>query len=81
MQNQKIPEKHRGRWETNAIFSYLDICHDWDGISPSDFGICHPWEDRTVMAAYTFASSRMEAWEYHIQQTDLDNAEKKRKKR
>lgn len=33
------------------------------------------------MAAYTFASSRMEAWEYHIQQTDLDNAEKKRKKR
>lgn len=32
------------------------------------------------MAAYTFASSRMEAWEYHVQQVDMENAEKKRRK-
>lgn len=32
------------------------------------------------MAAYTFASSKMEAWEHHIHETDMENAEKKRKK-
>ncbi len=33
------------------------------------------------MAAYTFASSKMEAWEGHIRQTEMEKAEKKRKKR
>ena len=40
----------------------VEVVFEWHRL-PSEFGLCEPEFDLTLMTAYTVAKRRMEAWE------------------
>lgn len=42
----------------------LQVIHEWGGAArPSEYGLCEPDFDITMMAAYLLARGKMSAWE------------------
>lgn len=55
----------------------MQTLHDWGGKRPSEFGLCEPEEDLSLMAGYTVAASQMKAWEQTVQEIELEKAKRK----
>jgi hypothetical protein len=67
-------ELDEGEWTYSLYFTLVDAAKDW-GRTPSEFGLCNPEDDPSVMAAYTKTVATMRAWEHQEQERE---AERKR---
>jgi hypothetical protein len=62
-----IPEAYGSNWETSEIFTQVDAILE-KGWLPSDFGICHPYQDGAVMYAHALGSHKIRAYENYLTQ-------------
>jgi len=62
-----------GHWQYNQYFALIDVACDWK-MRPSEFGLCDPADDLTIMMAHKETIAKMNAW-------DADNPPPPRKKR
>jgi hypothetical protein len=56
------PPMESGHWTSNTSFSLMATVFEWKRL-PSEFGLCAPEEDLTLMVAYMATKSDMEAFD------------------
>jgi hypothetical protein len=71
----------KSKWRhSNRLFE-LEVVFEWHRL-PSEFGLCEPDYDLTLMAAYIIAKRKMEGWEMKVAQREARrNAAHHRKRR
>lgn len=65
-----------GDWWHSEFYTAIHTCHDW-GYKPSEFGLCLPEEDLSIMAAYTTVTGSMRGWEATLQEKEIEKARNK----
>jgi hypothetical protein len=71
-----IPDAYGSNWVTSDLFTQVDAILE-KGWKPSDFGICHPYEDGAVMYAHALASAKIRSYEHYLSEKRMkQNARK-----
>ena len=70
-----IPDAYSSDWSTSSIFTQVDAILE-RGWKPSDFGICHPYQDGAVMYAHALASAKIRNYENYLSDQRMKNARK-----